>query len=63
MTIKFSAIGINHGHIYGQVDCLLREGAEFVSFFAVEDDLAAAFGAKYPQATTAPASSRTRASR
>ena len=51
MTIKFSAIGINHGHIYGQVDCLLREGAEFVSFFAVEDDLAAAFGAKYPQAT------------
>ena len=51
MTIKFSAIGINHGHIYGQVDCLLREGAEFVSFFAVEDDLSAAFGAKYPQAT------------
>lgn len=50
MTIKFAAIGINHNHIYGQVDCLLREGAEFVAFHAVEDDLAKTFGAKYPQA-------------
>ena len=50
MTIKFAAIGINHGHIYGQVDCLLKEGAEFVAFFAAEDDLAQAFGEKYPQA-------------
>ena len=50
MTIKFAAIGINHGHIYGQVDCLLRENAEFVAFHAVEDDLAQTFGEKYPQA-------------
>ena len=50
MTIKFAAIGINHSHIYGQVDCLLREGAEFVAFHAVEDDLAKTFGDKYPQA-------------
>jgi len=50
MTIKFAAIGINHNHIYGQVDCLLREGAEFVAFHAVEDDLAKTFSAKYPQA-------------
>ncbi|HTJ59040.1 MAG TPA: Gfo/Idh/MocA family oxidoreductase [Devosiaceae bacterium] len=50
MTIKFAAIGINHGHMHGQVECLLREGAEFVAFFAVEDDLAKAFGDKYPQA-------------
>ena len=42
MTIRFAAIGINHNHIYGQVDCLLRAGAEFVAFHAVEDDLAAA---------------------
>ena len=27
MTIKFAAIGLTHNHIYGQVDCLLREGA------------------------------------
>jgi predicted dehydrogenase len=49
-SLRFAAIGINHGHIYGQVDCLLREGAEFVAFHAVEDDLAKAFGDKYPQA-------------
>lgn len=48
--LRFAAIGINHGHIYGQVDCLLREGAEFVAFHAVEDDLAKAFGERYPQA-------------
>jgi predicted dehydrogenase len=50
MTIKFAAIGLNHNHIYGQVDCLLREGAEFVAFYAPEDDLAVPFGQKYPQA-------------
>ena len=48
--IKFAAIGINHSHIYGQVDCLLDAGAQFVAFHAVEDDLASAFGAKYPAA-------------
>jgi predicted dehydrogenase len=50
MTIKFAVIGINHGHIYGQVECLLREGAELVSFFAPEDDLAREFSARYAQA-------------
>jgi len=48
--IKFAAIGINHAHIYGQVDCLKRAGAEFVAFHALEDDLAQTFGAKYPEA-------------
>jgi predicted dehydrogenase len=50
MTIKFAAIGLNHSHIYGQVECLLREGAELVAFHAPEEDLATEFGAKYPQA-------------
>jgi predicted dehydrogenase len=50
MTIKFAAIGLNHSHIYGQVECLLREGAELVAFHAPEEDLAAEFAAKYPQA-------------
>jgi predicted dehydrogenase len=50
MTIKFAAVGINHNHIYGQVDCLLRAGGEFVAFHAIEDDLAAALASKYPQA-------------
>lgn len=50
MTIKFAAIGLNHNHIYGQVDLMLRAGAEFVAFHSPEDDLAATFGARYPQA-------------
>ncbi|WDR07205.1 Gfo/Idh/MocA family oxidoreductase [Devosia rhodophyticola] len=50
MTIKFAAIGINHSHIYGQVNCLLRAGAQLVAFHAAEDDLAADFAAKFPQA-------------
>lgn len=50
MTIRFAAIGINHSHIYGQVDCLLAAGAEFVAFHALEDDLGKPFGDKYPQA-------------
>ena len=32
--LRFSAIGLNHNHIYGQVNLLLRAGAELVSFFA-----------------------------
>jgi len=48
--LNFAAIGINHAHIYGQVDCLKRAGAQFVAFHAVEDDLAAAFAEKFPEA-------------
>lgn len=48
--IRFSVIGINHGHIYGQVDLLLRAGAELVAVYAVEPDLLATFTQKYPQA-------------
>ena len=48
--IRFAVIGINHAHIYGQVDCLLRAGGKFVGFHAPEDDLAKAFGERYPQA-------------
>ena len=50
MPIKFAAIGLNHNHIYGQVNLLLREGAEFVAFHAPEDDLAAPFAERFPQA-------------
>jgi predicted dehydrogenase len=51
--IRFSAIGLNHGHIYGQVDALLQAGAEFVSFYAKEPDLIAQFVKSYPQAKLA----------
>ncbi|WP_196260032.1 Gfo/Idh/MocA family protein [Pelagibacterium limicola] len=49
-ALRFAAIGINHGHIYGQVDALVRAGAQLTSFHAPENDLAAAFSAQYPDA-------------
>jgi predicted dehydrogenase len=52
-TLRFSAIGLNHGHIYGQVNLLLRAGAQLVSFYAKEPDLAARFAQVYPQAVQA----------
>ena len=48
--LRFAAININHAHIYGQTDCLLRAGAELVAFHAPEDDLAKAFSERYPRA-------------
>ncbi|MBV8720309.1 MAG: Gfo/Idh/MocA family oxidoreductase [Chloroflexi bacterium] len=51
--IRFGVIGINHGHIYGMADQLLDAGAELVAFFAPEDDLAAEFSNKFPQARRA----------
>jgi len=48
--IYFSVIGINHNHIYSQVDAVIRGGGQLVSFHAKEDDLATAFSKKYPQA-------------
>lgn len=52
-TLRFAAIGLNHAHIYGQVNLLLRAGAEFVAFYAQESDLIAQFAPKYPQARQA----------
>ncbi len=50
MTIRFAAIGLNHSHIFGQVELLLRQGAEFVAFHSPEDDLAVPFAERFPQA-------------
>src|SRR5687768_15320592 len=51
--IRFSAIGLNHGHINGQVETVIRGGGELVSFFAKEPDLIAAFSKRFPQAKLA----------
>jgi predicted dehydrogenase len=51
--IHFAVIGINHAHVYRQVDALTRGGGELVSFFAREPDLALAFSRKYPHAKLA----------
>lgn len=47
--IRFSVIGINHSHINGQVNSVLRGGGELVSLYAAENDLAAAFMKTFPQ--------------
>ena len=51
--IRFAAIGLNHGHIYGQTDAVVRGGGELVSFYAKEPDLAEAYGKRYPGARLA----------
>lgn len=51
--VRFAAIGLNHGHIYAQVNAMLEAGAELASYYAVEPELAAQFGMVYPQARRA----------
>src|SRR4051812_11347178 len=41
--IKFSVIGINHDHIYSQVDAVIRGGGALFSLYAIEPDLIAKF--------------------
>ena len=47
----FAAVGLNHGHIYDQTRAMLDAGCRLKSFHAPEDDLAAAYGAMFPDAT------------
>ena len=51
--IKFSVIGLNHGHIYEQTRAVIRGGGELVSFYAKEPDLVAAFSKEFPLAKLA----------
>ncbi len=51
--IKFAVIGMNHAHIYSQVEAVIRGGGELVSFYAKEADLTANFAKKYPNAKLA----------
>ena len=53
--IKFGVIGMNHSHINGQTEAVLRGGGELVSAYAKEPDLAAAFQKRFPQARQAEA--------
>ena len=48
--IRFATIGLNHNHIYGQTRTMLDAGAELVSVFAQEDDLATDYLRAFPQA-------------
>jgi predicted dehydrogenase len=51
--LRFSVIGINHGHIHGQIGAVSRGGGQLVSFYAKEPDLAADFAKRYPQVRAA----------
>jgi predicted dehydrogenase len=51
--VRFGVIGVNHNHVYAQTDLLLRAGAELVSFFAEEPELAKEYAGRYPQARRA----------
>lgn len=48
--MDFAVIGLNHGHIWGQVDGLLKDipGARCVGFYAAEKELCAEFNRKHP---------------
>jgi predicted dehydrogenase len=51
--VRFGVIGLNHGHIYHQTDAVIRGGGELTAFFAAEDELAAPYAKRYPQARRA----------
>jgi predicted dehydrogenase len=53
VRLKFAAIGLNHGHINGQCESVIRGGGELVSFFATEPDLIAGFQKRFPKAVLA----------
>jgi predicted dehydrogenase len=48
--IRFAVIGVNHSHIYGQVEAVIRGGGDLVSFHAKEPELAAEFARHHPNA-------------
>ncbi len=51
--IRFSVIGLNHGHIYGQTEAVIRNGGQLVSFYAKEAELVSAFSKRHPDAKLA----------
>ena len=46
-AIRFSVIGLNHGHIYGMTEALKGGGGELVSVFAREEDLLNGFARRF----------------
>jgi predicted dehydrogenase len=51
--VRCAAIGLNHGHIYGQVNTVLAHGGELVWVYAKEPDLLAAFVKRHPHVKVA----------
>lgn len=51
--VRFGVIGVNHDHIYGMTDLLLKAGGELAAVYAAESDLATKFLTRFPQAKRA----------
>jgi predicted dehydrogenase len=51
--IRFSVIGLNHGHISAQTRAVVRGGGELISFYAKEPELAASYSKDFPKAKMA----------
>lgn len=51
--LRFAAIGLNHGHIYGQTRFMLGAGAELAGYYAIEPGLCAQYEQAFPQAKRA----------
>ncbi|HOF20181.1 MAG TPA: Gfo/Idh/MocA family oxidoreductase [Bacteroidales bacterium] len=47
-SIRFSVIGLNHDHIYGMSDALIRGGGKLVSVYAPEPELLKTFTKRFP---------------
>ncbi|XOV94926.1 MAG: Gfo/Idh/MocA family protein [Bacteroidota bacterium] len=52
-SINFSVIGLNHGHIYGQVQALIGGGGILKSVYAKEPELLQSFTRRYPDVKVA----------
>ncbi len=52
-SIRFSVIGINHGHILGMVDALTEGGGQMVAVYSKEPELLPDFTRRFPNARVA----------
>lgn len=52
-SVRFAAIGLNHSHVYSQVETVLTHGGTLAAVYAKEPELVAAFKNRYPQAKVA----------
>ncbi len=48
--LKFGVVGINHGHIYSMSQAVISGGGTLAYFYAPEEDLAAEFSKRFPNA-------------
>ena len=51
--IKFAVININHSHIYGMINAVVRGGGELVGVYAKEQNLLAEFTKRFPNCPVA----------